>query len=170
MHKPILMKRFIFLFLLVCLSARAQNTVVYTEGNIIPKASLSEIAWMEGHWKGEAFGGIVEEIWSPPLGNSMMFSFRLVVDNAVKFYELGHIRQAGVTLVFELKHFGDDLKGWEEKNEVQSFKFVKIAGNRVYFDGFTFEKISDTEINIYALIEHTDGTNEEVKFNYKKQT
>lgn len=70
---------------------------------------------MEGHWKGEAFEGITEEIWTPPLGGSMLFSFKLVVEDKVVFYELGHIRQLGETLVFELKHFNDDLKGWEEK-------------------------------------------------------
>ncbi len=138
------------------------------EGDVSTKANLDQISWMEGHWKGEAFGGVTEEIWSPPLGGSMMFSFRLVVDGKVNFYELGHIRQLNETLVFELKHFSDDLKGWEEKEEVQSFKFIKAEGNRLFFDGFTFEKISDEEINIYGLIHQGDKV-EEVKFNYIKQ-
>ena len=60
------------------------------------------------------------------------------------------------------------LKGWEEKDEVQSFKLIKVDGKRLYFDGFTFEKVNDKEINIYGLI-HQGDTTEEVKFNYKKQ-
>jgi len=71
--------------------------------------------------------------------------------------------------VFELKHFDKELKGWEEKEEVQRFKLIKVAENRLYFDGFTFEKISPNEINIYGLIHQNDGTAEEVKFNYKRQ-
>lgn len=138
------------------------------EDETSPKANLKEIAWMEGHWKGEAFGGITEEIWSPPLGDSMMFSFKLVVDDAVNFYELGHIRQLDETLVFELKHFGSDLIGWEEKDEVQSFKLIMVSENRLYFEGFTFEKVGDNEINIYGLIHQGEKT-EEVKFNYKRQ-
>ena len=137
------------------------------EGATSPKAKLEEIAWMEGHWKGEAFGGITEEIWSPPLGGSMLFSFKLVVDGEVSFYELGHIRQLDETLIFELKHFGPDLRGWEEKEEVQQFKLIKVIDNRLYFEGFTFEKISQDEINIYGLI-HQDDKEEELKFNYKK--
>ncbi len=112
--------------------------------------------------------GIIEEIWSPPLGGSMMFSFKLVVDNEVNFYELGHIRELNESLVFELKHFAGDLKGWEEKDEVQSFKLVKVDGDRLYFEGFTFEKISENEINIYGLINNGEKA-EEVRFNYKKQ-
>lgn len=163
------MKPFLLLFLFITISCKGQNTLSLQGGEISPKATLNEISWMEGHWKGEAFGGITEEIWSPPLGGSMMFSFKLVVDDKVNFYELGHIRQLEDSLVYELKHFGGDLKGWEQKNEVQSFKLIKVDGNRLYFDGFTFEKVSDTEINIYGLIHQNDDTEEEVKFNYKKQ-
>ncbi len=162
------MKSFVFLFVLAVISGKAQNTMSLKEGETSPKAALKEISWMEGHWKGEAFGGITEEIWSPPLGGSMMFSFKLVVDGEVNFYELGHIRAVDETLIFELKHFGGDLKGWEEKEEVQRFKLIKVDGNRLYFDGFTFEKVTQNEINIYGLI-HEDGKAEEVKFNYKKQ-
>ncbi len=159
------MKLIILLFF-IGMNSHAQNTVSLPENGSSLKADLSEITWMEGHWKGEAFGGITEEIWSPPLGGSMMFSFKLVVDGKIGFYEFGHIRQLEKTLVFELKHFHGDLKGWEEKDEVHRFKFVTTDGNRMYFEGFTFEKISDNEINIYAAIDHEDGNTEEVKFNY----
>lgn len=158
----------VFLFVLAHISCYAQNTLSLNPGESSPKATLAEITWMEGHWKGEAFGGITEEIWSPPLGGSMMFSFKLVVDDAVNFYELGHIRELDETLVFELKHFEGDLKGWEEKEEVQRFKLIKVAENRLYFEGFTFEKVTNEEINIYGRI-HQNGKDEEMVFNYKKQ-
>lgn len=163
------MKQFLYLLYTISIGCYAQNTVSMPENGISPNADLNEIAWIEGHWKGEAFGGITEEIWSPPLGGSMMFVFKLVVDSEVNFYEIGHIRQVEETLVFELKHFHGDLKGWEEKDEVQSFKLVKNDENHVFFDGFTFEKISADEINIYVVIENDDKTTEEVKFNYKRQ-
>jgi len=163
------MKQFLLVLCMISMGCYAQNTISLPENATSPNADLNEIAWMEGHWKGEAFGGITEEIWSPPLGGSMMFVFKLVDKNQVVFYEIGHIRQVDETLVFELKHFHGDLKGWEEKDEVQSFKLVKVDENRVFFDGFTFEKISANEINIYVVIEHDDKTTEEVKFNYKRQ-
>jgi len=162
------MKSLVYLLLVTGIFCKAQNTMSLKEGEKSPKAALEEISWMKGHWKGEAFGGITEEIWSPPLGGSMMFSFKLVVEGEVNFYELGHIRQLNETLIFELKHFGSDLKGWEEKEEVQRFKLIKVAENRLYFEGFTFEKVTDKEVNIYGLI-HQDGKEEEIKFNYIKQ-
>lgn len=162
------MRVFYLLLLSIAFSANAQNRLSLADGHTSPTADLDQIAWMEGHWKGKAFGGITEEIWSPPLGGSMLFSFKLVADDKVVFYELGHIRQVEETLIFELKHFGEDLKGWEEKDEVQSFKLIKVDGNRVYFEGFTFEKVSNEEINIYGLIHQGDKA-EEVQFNYQKQ-
>lgn len=157
--------------LLICVSfaCSAQNTKAFTENTVVPKATLANVSWIAGHWKGDAFGGIAEEIWSPPLGDSMMFVFKLVSDGKVSFYEIGHIQEVNETLVLQLKHFHGDLKGWETKDETVDFKLVAIKDNRIYFDRFTIEKISATEINMYVVIGSEDGTSEEVKFNYKRQ-
>ena len=144
------------------------NTIKFEETMRSPKASLKDVSWISGYWRGEAFGGITEEVWTDPLGNSMMFSFKLVVDGKITFYELGGITEINNTLLMQLKHFNSDFKGWEEKNETVDFPLVKIEKNKVYFDQLTFEKISEEEINVYVVIENEDGSSEEVKFNYKR--
>lgn len=162
-------KQFFFVLFILGLKSFAQQPIMAYEENQPPvKATLLDVSWVAGHWQGEAFGGITEEIWSPPLGESMMFVFRLMHNNKVTFYEIGHIKQVDETLLLQLKHFHGDLKGWEEKDETVDFKMVKIDGNRIYFDNFTFEKISDTEMDIYVLIEEKDKPSEVVKFNYKR--
>ena len=98
----------------------------------------------------------------------MMFVFKLVTKGKVQFYEVGHIQQKEGTLILQLKHFHNSLKGWEEKDETVDFRLVKLEDNRVYFDGFTIEKINKNEINMYVVIGHKDGSSEEVKFNYKR--
>lgn len=168
------MKTFILILMLgvtttFSLSAqnKFQNTLFLPDSAQSPSASIDEVSWIQGHWTGEAFGGICEEIWSPPAAGSMMFSFRLINDNEVSFYEFGDISEEEGSLVLRLKHFHPDLKGWEEKNESVSFKLVKIEKDKCYFNGFTFEKISNHEINLYVVIGHGEE-NEEVKFNYKR--
>ncbi len=148
---------------------QAQNTLPFQENGQSPKANLTNIQWLAGHWQGEAFGGIAEEIWSPPLGGVMLFSFRLVAEGTVSFYEFGHILEIDDTLLLQLKHFDGDLMGWEEKDETIDFPLVKIEANRLFFDEFTIERISDQEINMYVLIEEEDGSTNEVKFNYHRQ-
>ncbi|MDY0118933.1 MAG: DUF6265 family protein [Bacilli bacterium] len=143
----------------------AQNTLHYNDEKGSEKASLKDIEWLEGNWKGEAFGGIYEENWSKPFGGSMLFSFKLVVDGKVIFYEMGHIMEKENSLIFQIKHFDSDLKGWEEKDKSEDFRFIKKEGNRMYFDKFTFEYISKNEVNLYAYFE---DSKEEVIFNFKK--
>jgi len=158
----------IVLLSLIGISCNAQKTLQLKQGEVSPKATLNEVSWITGHWRGEAFGGIVEEIWSPPLGNSMMFSFKLVNDNTVSFYEIGHIQQIDGTLILQLKHFHGDLKGWETKDETVDFKLVKMDKSGAYFEGLTFEKVDENAINVYVVVSNEDGKAEEVAFEYKR--
>ena len=99
----------------------------------------------------------------------MLFTFRLVIDGKVNFYEIGHIIEDGDSLLLQLKHFGGDLKGWEEKEETEDFKLVKKEANKIYFDGLTYQKVNENELNAYVLVKNKDGTQEEMKFNFKRQ-
>ena len=98
-------------------SEKTANTLALNEGNTSPAAEIHQIDWIAGHWKGEAFGGHVEEVWSKPAGGAMMGMFRLVQGDEVGFYELLTLLEEDGSLVFRLKHFNSDLTGWEEKNE-----------------------------------------------------
>nr|WP_299342066.1 DUF6265 family protein [Allomuricauda sp.] len=161
------MKTNLFLALLMTVGLSAQKTLQLETNQKSPKASLSEVSWLAGHWKGEAFGGITEEMWSPPMGGSMMFVFKLVNQGAVTFYEAGHIQEVDGTLLLQLKHFHGNLKGWETKDETVDFRLVKIEEERAYFEGFTLEKVSPDEIRMYVLI--GDGEKEEeVTFVYQR--
>ena len=132
------------------------------------KPQLKNISWIAGTWHGEAFGGQTEEIWSEPSGGSMMATFKLINDGQVTFYEIEIIREVENTLMLQLKHFGPDLKGWETKDETVDFPLKYITKTKVVFESMTFEKVSDTEMNIYVDIKE-NGKIETVKFNYKRQ-
>ena len=135
---------------------------------IILEPKLENIKWITGYWKGEAFGGQVEEIWSEPSGGSMMATFKLINDGKVSFYEIEIIREIENSLVLQLKHFNNDLKGWETKDETVDFPLKRITKNRVEFEGMSFEKISASEMNVYVEIKNDKNEVEVVKFNYKK--
>ena len=157
-------QRILFFLLTVFFPLFSQNTISLGN-NESQKASLDQVAWIAGHWKGEAFGGITEEIWSPPLGDSMMGSFKLVVDDKVEFYEICQMVQEGETIMFRLKHFDGKLKGREEKDDTQDFALVKIEKDAVYFNDFTIKRITKDHIIFYVVVE--DGeTSEEVTFKY----
>lgn len=154
------MKNLLLICLLISLSAIAQ------QNTLEPK--LENIAWISGTWHGEAFGGLTEEIWSKPSGGSMMATFKLINDGKISFYEIEIIREIEDSLVLQLKHFGPDLKGWEAKDETVDFPLIEITETKVVFEGMSFVKISDTEMNVYVDIENDNGKIETVKFNYTK--
>ena len=130
---------------------------------------LENVAWIAGNWKGEAFGGITEENWSKPSGDSMMATFKLIKDGTVSFYEIEIIREIENSLVLQLKHFHGNLKGWETKDETVDFPLKEITADTVVFEGMTFERVSENEMNIYVDIDKENGSVETVTFNYTKE-
>jgi hypothetical protein len=157
----------IFIAVVATFSLQAQNCKYLEEGQASPKAQLSELEWLGGHWQGEGFGGKIEEIWSHEMGGAMMGSFRMIMKEEVSFYELMTISKEGNSILLRIKHFDKNLKGWEEKDESVEFKLVEITSTAVYFEGLTMEKVSDDLLNIYVMIDH-DGKKEEAKFEYKR--
>jgi len=143
------------------------NTISLQEEFSSPKASITEVSWIAGHWQGEAFDGIIEEVWTPPLGNSMMAAFKLVNEEQITFYEIITIAEENESLVMKLKHFHSDLKGWEEKDEYIEAKLVKIEGQKAYFNGFTYERVDDEHLNIYVVMSNGEQKSE-MKFAYKQ--
>lgn len=164
--------KYLFLLLFLPVFSMAQetfpNTMEKDEKSVSPKATLDDVAWMAGHWKGEAFGGVIEEIWSPELGGSMMGSFKLVIENEILFYELMTITEENGSLMMRVKHFDKGLNGWEEKDESIEFVLLKKTDKKLYFDGLTLEKTGKKSIVIYVIIDEK-GKKEEVPFTYKRR-
>lgn len=133
------------------------------------KPTLKNIAWISGTWHGEAFGGQTEEIWSQPTNGSMMATFKLMVDGNVQFYEIEIIREVENSLLLQLKHFSNDLKGWETKDQTVDFPLKYITKNKVVFEGMTFERLSDTEMTVYVDMKEKDGSVTVMPFKYNKK-
>ena len=129
------------------------------------KATLQDVNWLISNWKGESNFGKFEENWSSSSGKSMLFSFKMWNDDAVIFYEMGHIIEKENTILLQIKHFDKDLKGWEKQDETEVFRFIKMENNRIYFDKITYEKISENEMNVYVFMEENGN---ELKFNFGK--
>jgi hypothetical protein len=146
---------------------QSSHTLSYDQAVGSPTATIQDVSWISGYWQGKAWGGETEEIWSLPTAGSMMGSFKFSQEGKVKFYELIIIREVNDSLVLKLKHFSDELKGWEEKEQTVDFKLVKLGKNIAYFDGYTYQKVSEDEMNAYVVIDN-NGQAEETKFKFKR--
>jgi hypothetical protein len=131
--------------------------------------TLENIRWIAGNWKANAFGGIAEENWSEPSGGSMMATFKLIVDNEVTFYEIETISEVNNSLILRLKHFNNDLKGWETKDETVDFPLIKITKNKAIFEGMTFESVDENNMIVYVALKQKDGNIDVMPFYYSKK-
>lgn len=167
--KHLILLSFSTLFLLSCSNAQNDShTLSLSPGQESPSATIDQIGWIQGNWQGEAFGGTVEEVWNPPSAGTMMGMFKSEKGGIVNFYELMIIAEQDNTLLMKLKHFNPDLSGWEEKEETVDFPLVKLEPKAAYFDGLTFEKISEEEMHVYVVAGEEGGKKQELKFVYKK--
>lgn len=154
----------LFVFFITSISF-SQNTLQYNDEKGSPNATLEDVKWLAGNWKGTSPFGVCQENWDVPSGKTMMFCFKMISDNKVTFYELGHIIEKDKTLLLQIRHFGGDMKAWETGEVSEDFKFIKIEKNRAYFDGLTYENVSATEMNVYVYFEESK---EEIKFSFTK--
>lgn len=103
--------------------------------------STTPMDWLIGTWRGEGFGGQMEEVWSAPDRNgAMMGMFRLQDSTgAVNFYEFWVLDSAGL----KLKHFSPDMKGWESKDDYVHFEMIETTPDMVRLKGLTYELINN---------------------------
>src|ERR1700704_4008724 len=90
-------------------------------GKSVQNVAIADLGFMSGHSHGELDGGISDEHWSEPAGDSMMGVYRYIKDGKVQMYEFMAIEQTPEGPVLRLKHFHPGLVGWEEKAQVWNY-------------------------------------------------
>ena len=164
----------VFLIFLISVTTGIYSQIKLTENTLQfdPDAerqtvNIEQLSWYEGRWEGEGFGGMVEENFGPPLGGTMIGTFRVISENGPSFYEMLIIEPDENSLVYKVKHFNPDFTGWEEKEDYVPFKLIKIEGNKVYFNGLTIER-NGNKLTHYLALKQKDGTYREEVLTYRK--
>lgn len=96
--------------------------------------TLEDLAFISGHSRGEVDGGIADEEWSRPIGDTMMGMYCYVKDGRVKMYEMMAIEQTANGPVLRLKHYNAGLQAWEEKTKVWDFPLVRFSPREALFE------------------------------------
>lgn len=97
-------------------------------------------------------GGVFKETWHAPNANSMMGMFKLAKDGEVLFYEFLTIVETEDEVVLRLKHFDQNLVGWEEKDKSIEFKLLSINKDEAIFDGIEFKRLGQEAMQITVAI------------------
>jgi hypothetical protein len=97
--------------------------------------TISDLAWLAGHWVDDSGGNLSEETWGPPSGDCMVGMWRLVVGGKAKLYEMFTITAEPEGLVMRLRHFDRSGVGWEEKDRPLVLKLVRSKEKEAVFQG-----------------------------------
>lgn len=107
-------------------------------------ASLSDLSWLSGRWRGEAFGGILEEEFNEPRGGVILGTSRITGEGDRLIHkEFMEIRAEGETLVytvtlpgktdsFRLDSVGDRKVTWaHETNPFPKRITYELKGDKI---------------------------------------
>jgi ketosteroid isomerase-like protein len=139
-----------------CLASAAAGGTEAEASGAQGAGALEGLQWLVGTWRGPGLGGECEEVWSASSGGSMMGMFRLIKSGKVSFYEIMTITEKDGRPHLRLKHFGSELKGWEEKDETVDFPFLSRTPDSLVFQGLAYQKDGDDGLNIEVELGSTE--------------
>ena len=135
---------------------------------------LSDLGWIAGHWVNDEGGNLSEEVWTAPVGDSMVGMWRFVADGKVKIFEIltRTEDEGGVSL--RLRHFDPRLVGREDKDRPVELKVVKLQGREVVFEGeessgqgrvrLTYRRVDDASLAVTL-----DKAGKKEEFSFKRR-
>lgn len=129
----------------------SENTWKLADGASSPPATIEDVAWLSGYWRGSGFGGECEEAWGEGSGDRMLGWFSLRQGEDLTFSEAVALVETGGSLEMWVKHFNPDFSGWEEKDDYVRFPLVKLGEQAAYFSGLTYRRDGD-RLKIYVVV------------------
>lgn len=132
--------------------AAAQENVFRNEINtaVIEEITIEDFSWLAGHWRGEAAGSVMDEFWTPPVAGAMQCIFRMYNSEGVGFYQFIVLGEQDGEFMLRLKHFTNELKGVEEKDQTLDYVLLDRGPSIFYFDKLTMEQNSEDEFTVYV--------------------
>ena len=122
------MKRFCLFFSLILLTALLPDAFAQTASKT---GSLSDISFIQGHWKANREGTTIEADWTAPEGDNIIGYMRMMKDNKATLYELFAFEQTPQGLIVLVKHFKPGLIGVEEKDKSDRYHFIEASKGRL---------------------------------------
>lgn len=153
---------------------RAEETRTAQEDHVAPPATLSQLDWLVGQWRGTGIAGAPAiESWLPPTGGTMVGTFvQQTAAGGIMFTEHLYLMEENGTLALRLKHFNADLTGWEDKEGMVTFRLIAVEPCAAYFRSLTLrcDKGPAGEDGLLAAVKvrEKDGKTSELVFRFNR--
>jgi predicted enzyme related to lactoylglutathione lyase len=98
-------------------------------------ATLADLAFMSGAWRGEFQGSVLEEHFSEPADGTILGMFRWGQGGATRLTEHIVIEQDGEGITMRLRHFNPGLVPWaQEADGPLAFRLASVGERRAVFE------------------------------------
>lgn len=124
--------------------------------------SLTDIGFIQGHWKANHEGTTIEADWTAAEGDNIVGYMRMMKDNKATLYELFAFEQTPQGLIVLVKHFKPGLIGLEEKDKSDRYHFIEASKGRMVVEKqgeptrVLYEKRAENQF-VIALGKQQDG-------------
>ncbi len=127
------------------------------------ESQISKLSWIAGTWVANQDGDYLEEMWSEPVGDTMMGVFRWVKGGKIWLNEIVTITDDSEGLVFRLRHFDRKMTAWEDKDKPFYYPVKHMGRNEIVFENperdhprsMTYRRVGDT---LYVILQgYKDG-------------
>ena len=143
-----------------------------------PVAKLSDVAWLAGPWRGDLYGGKIEEVWTPGIGGVMMGMFRMVnAKGQASIYEFQVLEETPEGVNLRIKHFNRALKGQELPEKFVDFKLVRSTAQEAVFAAveedarvtlvYSQKSAGHLDVDFHKVIVST-GKEQKIRFPFEK--
>ncbi|MGA8036959.1 MAG: DUF6265 family protein [Candidatus Acidiferrales bacterium] len=96
-------------------------------------ATVADLAWLEGTWRGEWGPRVAQLVWMAPQAGVMTGAFSLMETDKVLVIELFTIAQTPTGVELNIRHFTPDLMAWE-KGDPTRLTLSSFDDKRYEFD------------------------------------
>lgn len=149
-------------------SPLTEHTVTLDDPEARYTMEVGDADWLVGTWRGEGFGGTVEEVWLPAAHGQMIGTFRHYRDDDAGFSEIMALGAVDGQTLLRVKHFNPDFTGWETQDESVDFRFVEADVRTLRFRGLTLTSPSSDRLEIYLAMRGSDGEVREELLSYRR--
>ncbi len=131
------------------------------DGEQSPRASIGELSWLAGYWRGSGLGGDCEELWTEPIGDRMMGLFHLAREGEAVFSEHMMLVETGGSLALYVKHFSGDFVAWEDKEGKVVFPLVRMGERTAWFSGLTLHQPDPDSLIVVVRLHRGESVSDE---------
>ena len=83
--------------------------------------------------------------------------------------EITTLVEWGTSLLFRVKHFAPDLRGWEPQEKTVDFPLVRVAPGALFLGGMTYRRTADG-LESWVIIGEKDGGTRPEQFLYRPRS